>query len=212
MVIFFFSRDLQCVTPMQRQQLDYNQPPGILDTPKSSRPSLPTTPETGASEFAGPASSHSSLTPTMQKISIGRGHGRPCKQLVEPTYEGPADGTKEEKARWLKMKAMEQWCYNILTSNKTAEYHENERKCVSEYNKHKKSSTAISQPKDKPQEKAEPEESCEISDTEDKQEEKKKAEFSIVKYIKLGATLIPEIVTQVTVFFIFGIKFFFFCL
>ena len=71
---FFFSRDSQCVTPMQPWQLDYNQPPGILDTPKSSRPSLPTTPETGASEFLSPASSHSSLTPTMQKISLGRGH------------------------------------------------------------------------------------------------------------------------------------------
>ena len=172
---------------MQPWQLDYNQPPGILDTPKSSRPSLLTTPETGASEFASPASSHSSLTPTMQKISIGRGCGRPHKQLVEPTYEGyPADGTKEEKARWLKMKAMEQWCYNILTSNKAVEYHESERKCVSEYNKHKKLSTAISQPKDKPQEKAEPEESCEISDTEDKQEaSKEKSRVQYIKYIKL---------------------------
>ena len=85
---------------MQPWQLDYSQPLGILDTPKSSRPSLPTTPETGASEFLSPASSHSSLTPTMQKISIGRGHGRPHKQLVEPIYEGyPADGTKEEKAK-----------------------------------------------------------------------------------------------------------------
>ena len=196
---------------MQPQQLDYNQPPGILDTPKSSRPSLPTTPETGASEFMSPASSHSSLTPTMQKISIGRGHGRPHKQLIEPTY----DSTKEEKARWLKMKATEQWHYNILTSNKAAEYRESEKKRVSEYTKRKKSSTAISQPKDKPQEKAEPEESCEISDTEDKQEaSKEKSRLWYVKYIKLVTTLIPEIVTQVTVFFmhitfIFGIKIFF---
>ena len=134
--------------------------------------------------------------------------GRPHKQLAEPTYEGyPADGTKEEKARWLKMKATEQWQYNILTSNKAAEYRESKRKRVSEYNKRKKLSTAISQPKDKPQEKAEPEESCEISDTEDKQEaSKEKSRVQYVKYIKLGATLIQEIVTQVTVFFIFVIK------
>ena len=110
----------------------------------------------------------------MQKISLRRGCGRPCKQLMEPTYEGyPADGMKEEKASWLKMKAIEQWHYNILTSNKVAEYHESERKHVSEYNKCRKSSTATSQPKDKLEEKAEPEESCEISDTEDKQEASK---------------------------------------
>ena len=97
---------------------------------------------------------------------------------------------------------MEQWHYNILTSNKAVEYHESERKCMSEYNKCKKSSTAISQPKVKPQEKAEPEESCEISDREDKQEaSKEKSRVQYVKYIKLVATLIPEIVTQVTVFF-----------
>ena len=187
---------------MQPWQLDYNQPPDILDTPKSSRPSLPTTPETGGSEFPSPVSSHSSLTPTMQKIALGRGRGRPRKQLTEPTYEGyPADGTKEEKAKWLKMKATEQWRYNILTSNKAAEFRESERKRVSEYNKRKKSSTAISQPKDKPEEKAEPEESCEISETEDKQEtSKEKSRLRYVKYIKLVATLIPEIVTQVNVF------------
>ena len=181
---------------MQPWKLDYNQPPGILDTPKSSRPSVPTTPETGASEFLSPASSHSSLTPTTQKISLGRGCGRPCKQLMEPTYEGyPADSMKEKKARWLKMKAMEQWCYNILASNKVAEYFESERKHVSEYNKCKKSSTATSQPKDKPEEKAEPEESCEIGDTEDKQEaSKEKSRLQYVKYIKLVTTLILEIV------------------
>ena len=51
---------------------------------------------------------------------------------MEPTYEGyPADSTKEEKASWLKMKATEQWRYNILTGNKAAEYHESERKSVS---------------------------------------------------------------------------------
>ena len=75
---------------------------------------------------------------------------------------------------------MEQWYYNILTSNKVAEYCESERKIVSEYNKHKKSSTATSQPKDKPEEKEEPEESWEISDTEDKQEaSKEKADFAM---------------------------------
>ena len=70
------------------------------------------------------------------------------------------------------MKATEQWRYNISTSNCAAEYRESERKWVSEY-KCKKAVTVTSQPKDKPQEVADLEESNEIPDTEDKQEEAK---------------------------------------
>ena len=32
------------------------------------------------------------------------------------------------------MKATEQWCYNILTSNKAEDYCQREKACVSEYN------------------------------------------------------------------------------
>ena len=74
-----------------------------------------------------PGSSQSSLTPGMESMSLGRGRGRPRKQLVEPSYDGyPVDGSEEEKKRWLKMKATEQWRYNILTSNQAAEYRERE--------------------------------------------------------------------------------------
>ena len=91
---------------MQPWQLDYNEPPGILETPKSSRVSLPTTPATPLSDVPSPTSFHSSLSPSMQTISLRRGHDRPHKQLIEPSYKGcPADGTKEEKARWLKIKS-----------------------------------------------------------------------------------------------------------
>ena len=66
-------------------------------------------------------------------MSLGRGRGRPQK-LIEPSYEGyPVDGTEVEKMRWLKMKATEQWRYNILSSNQAAEYHECERHRVREY-------------------------------------------------------------------------------
>ena len=59
------------------------------------RASLLTTP---SSDISSPGSSHSSLTPTLQNVSLGRGRGRPWKQLVEPSYEGYlADGTKEEQ-------------------------------------------------------------------------------------------------------------------
>ena len=126
-LIFLFSRDSQCAPHLQPWQLDYNQPPGILDTPESSRGSVPTTPST------------LSVTPSLQNISSDRGHGGPRKQLTEPSYEGyPAHSAKEEKAKWLKMKATEQWHYNILMSNKAAEYWESECERVSAYNKCKK--------------------------------------------------------------------------
>ena len=46
----------------------------------------------------------------MESMSLGRGRGRHWKQLIEPSYDGyPVDGSEEEKKRWLKMKATEQW-------------------------------------------------------------------------------------------------------
>ena len=161
-------------------------------------------PSAPVSDFPSPASSHSSLTPNLQNISLGRGCGRPCKQLIKPIYEGYlADGTKEEKARWLKMKATEQWRYNILTSNWAAEYHESERKWVTAYNKCKKAATATCQPKDNPQEVVDPEESVEIPDTEEKQDAaKEKSRLWYVKYIKFVVTLIPEMLISVYAFFI----------
>ena len=126
---------------------------------------------------------------------MGRGHGRLEKQLIEPSYESyPAEGTKEEKAKWLKMKMTEQWCYNILMSNKAAEYWESEWKRVSEYNKCKKAARPTGQPKDKVQEVADPEESGEIPEPDNKQETaKEKSRLRYVKYVKFVATLIPEI-------------------
>ena len=71
----------------------------------------------------------------MQSMPLHRGRGRPHKQLEEPNYDGyPVDGTEEEKKWWLKLKATEQWCYNILTSNKAEDYRQHEKARVSEYN------------------------------------------------------------------------------
>ena len=67
-------------------------------------------------------------------MSLSMGRGRSQKQLIEPSYEGyPVDGTEVEKKRWLKMKATEQWRYNILSSNQATEYCEHERHQVWEY-------------------------------------------------------------------------------
>ena len=62
-----------------------------------------------------PGSSQSSLTLGMESMSLGRGRGRPRKQLTDPSYDGyPVDGSEEEIKRWLKMNATEQWQYNIF--------------------------------------------------------------------------------------------------
>ena len=104
---FHFSRDTQSTPPqLQPHQLQYQS---LLETPKSSRQSVPATPTTLVTpqSVVSPASS-SSLTPMMQGMSLSRGRGRPCKDLVEPSMEGfPEHDMGEEKQKWLKMKATE---------------------------------------------------------------------------------------------------------
>ena len=57
---------------------------------------MPVTPQAAV---ISPASS-SSLTPTMQSMNLGRGRGRPGKELVEPSMEGfPEHGMGEEKQK-----------------------------------------------------------------------------------------------------------------
>ena len=85
-----------------------------------------------------PASSQSSLTPSMQSMSLGRGRGRPRKQLEELSYDGyPVNWTEEEKKKMVKQKATEQWRYNIPTSNQAEKYHQHEREWVHDYNARK---------------------------------------------------------------------------
>ena len=70
----------------------------------------------------------------MQSMNIGRGRGRPQKQLIEPSMEGfPEHGTGNEKHRWLKMKATELWQYNMLTSDQSSEFRKKENAHVCEY-------------------------------------------------------------------------------
>ena len=107
----------------------------MLGTPKSSKSSFSLLPTPVSPDVFDSPSSHSSITPTMQSMPLCRGRGQPCKQLEEPNYDGyPVDGTEEEKKQRLKMKAREQWHYNVLTSNKAEDYYQHEKACVSEYN------------------------------------------------------------------------------
>ena len=81
----------------------------------------------------------------MQSMQLGRGKGRPCKELQEPSMDSFHEhGTGEEKQRWLKMKATEIWRYNILTSNQGAGYRRRENAHVREYNNKKKAAAAAS--------------------------------------------------------------------
>ena len=122
------------------RQLSY--PSGVGDTPE--------TPESATVSLASSLSTpgydpnptsflQSSLTPSLQSMSIGRGKGRPRKQLVAPTLDGfPIDSTEDEKQKWFNKKCTEQWWYNILTSNKAAEFREKERvRCKAAYHARK---------------------------------------------------------------------------
>ena len=124
---------------MTPRQLHYTA--SMAETPKSSKSSIYSLPGTPGSPdmMDSPLSCESSLTPSMQSMSLGRGRGRPRKQLQEPSYEGyPVNGSEEEKKRWLKQKATEQWRYNMLTSNQADEFREHEKLRVKEYQARKR--------------------------------------------------------------------------
>ena len=61
------------------------------------------------------------------------------KQLVAPTLDGfPIGSMEDEKQKWFHKKCTEQWRYNILTSNKAAEFGEKERaRCKAAYHARK---------------------------------------------------------------------------
>ena len=72
-------------------------------------------------------------------MSLGRGRGRPRKNLVVPsTDDFPYDGTPEERDRYLKKKNTEMWHFKKLTSTGSAEYRARENARVKEYQRKKK--------------------------------------------------------------------------
>ena len=115
-------------------------------------------------------------------MQLGRGRGRPCKELQDPSMDGfPEHGTGEEKQRWLKMKATEIWRYNILTSNQGAEYRRHENACVREYNHEKKAAAAASAsqlppPTDVP--------TPDVQDVDLVQKVKEQSRLRYIKYVK----------------------------
>ena len=83
--------------------------------------------------------SSTGTTPEFSKMSLGRGRGRPRKNLVVPsTDDFPYDGTLEERDRYLKKKNTEMWHFKKLTSTGSAEYRARENERVKEYQRKKK--------------------------------------------------------------------------
>ena len=113
-------------------------------------------------------------------MSIGRGKGRPRKQLVAPTLDGfPIDGTEDEKQKWFHKKCIEQWWYNILTSNKAAEFREKERvRCKAAYHSRKEKKVEASAAVGTPPHAKLPDDDVQ----EDKREKSK--ELSRLRYVK----------------------------
>ena len=90
-----------------------------------------------ASSEAG--SSATSMTPDLAKLNIGRGWGRPRKEIVKPTMEDfPLDRTEDEQKKYIARKRTEMWRYKKLTSCDSAEYTEKELKHVQTYQKKRK--------------------------------------------------------------------------
>ena len=81
----------------------------------------------------------STITPEFLKMKLGRGRGRPRKQLVEPTVDDfPNDGTDEEKTKYIRKKTTELWRFKKLTSSNSAGYRASENARVKEYQRKRK--------------------------------------------------------------------------
>ena len=124
-----FSRETQRTPTLALRQLSYpSGVDGLPETPKSVTVPIASSQSTPGYNPSPTSSLQSSLTPSLQSMSIGRGKGRPRKQLVAPTLDGfLIGGTEDDKQKWFHKKCTEQWWYNILTSNKAAEFREKER-------------------------------------------------------------------------------------
>ena len=133
---------------LQPNRLDFSTPTTSIRKRrmKIATPVTPSMPDTNrmsdiesldASSKAG--SSVSSMTPDLAKLSLGRGRGRPRKEVVKLTMEdSPLDGTKEEQKKYIARKRTKLWRYNKLMGCDSAEYREKELKCVKSYQRKRK--------------------------------------------------------------------------
>ena len=126
---------------------DFATPPGQklktdLGTPESDLTPL------GNESFS---SANSEVTPQMDKLSLGRGRGRPRKKLSYSLNmdDFPETGTQEEKDKYLKKKQTELWRFKTLSGPKAAEHRAKENERVKKYQQRKKAeklSSSLSAP------------------------------------------------------------------
>ena len=181
--MYFFSGDKHRGQPhLEPCQLQFQAIPETLKSSEIHVPGTPTTPVTPPSTIS-PASSLS-LTPDMQSMNIGRGRGRPWKQLIEPSMEGfPEHGTSEEKNRWLKMKVTELWRYNMLTSDQSLEFRKKKNARGCEYYRKKKVAQAAAASGQPPPPPPTP---CADDDTPDSQDKaREKSQLQYIKYLEM---------------------------
>ena len=119
---------------------------------KNMTPQTPQTPETPQSssdrisDVESLSSNDTSCTPQMDKLSLGKGRGRPRKELKAPTMDDfPYDGTEEERTRYIKAKTSEMWRFKKKIGDPAA-YRKSELNRVNAYNKKKKAAKAASVP------------------------------------------------------------------
>ena len=128
------------------------QPKSLFTTPQSKKASAAGSPNTPASivevsdvETLSVSSDHSSVTPELGKLSLGRGRGRPRKELIKPNFDDfPIDGTDEEQKRYVKKKRTELWRFNKLTGSGASEYRQSELERVKGYQEKKKKTSECS--------------------------------------------------------------------
>ena len=114
---------------------------------KNITPQTPQTPETPQSsdrmsDVESLSSNDTTCTPQMDKLSLGKGRGRPRKEVKPPTMDDfPYDGTEEERTRYIKAKTSEMWRFKKKIGDQAA-YRKSELNRVNAYNKKKKAEKA----------------------------------------------------------------------
>ena len=109
-------------------------------------PPTPQTPQTPSSSVMSDVdsleSNETGTTPDFTNLKLGRGRGRPRKELTVPTLDDfPYDGTDEEKKRYINKKNTEMWRFKQLSTSGSSEYRASENARVKAYYKDKKKKT-----------------------------------------------------------------------
>ena len=114
---------------------------------KNITPQTPQTPETPQSsdrmsDVESLSSNDTACTPQKDKLSLGKGKGRPRKEVKPPTMDDfPYDGTEEERTCYIKAKTSEMCRFKKKIGDPAA-YRKSELNRVNKYDKNKKAEKA----------------------------------------------------------------------